>query len=351
MTKPVVILDPHWRSMGELFAPADLFRLLGICHLRWARDAPMPQADLDAAALHADVLIAATPNVDAAILDQAPKLRAIIEVSGGFPGTIDYATCFAREVEVFSCAPGFRQSVAEMGLAMALAGARGMVTEHEAFRRGEESWLQDNALTDFSLFGADVGFIGFGQIAQEMTRLLAPFRAKISAFDPWISPQVADKHGIQLASLDAVLQQSRCLFVTAVPTHENLGMLDSHRLSMLQDHALLVLLSRAHLVDFDAVVAEAASGRLRVATDVFPTEPLDASHYARELPNMILSPHRAAAVAGGRHLIGEMIVDDLIAMKTGNSVRRLTRASPDRIAELAGAGNAQQVSDMAAERP
>ena len=88
--------------------------------------------------------------------------------------TIDYQACADRGVEILSCAPGFRSAVAEMVLAMTLSAARGLVREHEAFRTGKERWLEDCAQTDFTLFNASVGFVGFGQIAQEMTRLLAP---------------------------------------------------------------------------------------------------------------------------------------------------------------------------------
>lgn len=69
---------------------------------------------------------------------QAPHLRTIVEVSGAFPDKIDYTACFEAGIEVLSCAPGFRQSVTEIGLAMALAGARRLAHEHEAFRAGRE---------------------------------------------------------------------------------------------------------------------------------------------------------------------------------------------------------------------
>ena len=66
-------------------------------------------------------------------------------------------------------------------LGMILAGARGLVVEHEAFRRGEERWFSDNIATDFSLYRQDVGFIGFGSIGRECARLLAPFQPAIRA--------------------------------------------------------------------------------------------------------------------------------------------------------------------------
>lgn len=350
MTKPTLILDPHWRQMRELFSETSLAQLHGMFDIVWGQDAPIPADVLAEALPRATALIAATPQITAETLAQAPNLKAIIEVSGAFPDTIDYGAAQARGIEVLSCSPGFRASVAEMGLAMALGAGRGLVREHEAFRTGTETWLEDRADVDFTMFGARVGFVGFGQIAQEMTRLLAPFGPEIRAFDPWLPSDVARDYGVTLAELQAVAAWAQCLFVTAVPTAENTGLISAEVMAAMPDKALLVVLSRAHLVDFDALTAEAATGRLRVATDVFPAEPLAAGHPIRQVPDVILSPHRAAAVDRGRQLIGDMIAHDLGALIAGRPDRQLSRADPARIAQLTGVGDAQQVADMAGAR-
>ncbi|WP_298812891.1 hypothetical protein [uncultured Roseibium sp.] len=42
----------------------------------------------------------------------------------------------ASDIEVLSCAPGFRYLVAEMTLGLILSGVRSAVDEHERFPRG-----------------------------------------------------------------------------------------------------------------------------------------------------------------------------------------------------------------------
>lgn len=350
MSKPAIILDPHWRGMSELFSSADLHVLGDMADVVWGQDTPMPQDKYANALGRATVLVTATPDVTQATLDVAPHLSMVIEVSGAFPDTIDYAACVDRGVEVLSCAPGFRAAVAEMGLAMTLGAGRGLVAEHEAFRTGQEAWLEDQAGRDFTLFGADVGFVGFGQIAQELTRLLAPFQVTIRAYDPWLPQAVANGYGVALMGLDDVLSASRVTYVAAVPTAENLHLMNAARLAKMPDGALLVLLSRAHLVDFSALVAEVGAGRLRAAADVFPTEPVAPDDLIRTLPGIILSPHRAAAVPGGRQLIGRMITADIAAMITGDPARQLQKADLSKMGVLAGVGDAAKVADMAGAR-
>jgi phosphoglycerate dehydrogenase-like enzyme len=350
VNKPVAILDPHWRTLDELFAPGDLAALGELCDLKWATNAPLPRATFEELLPEADFLISATPVLGATDFLRAPKLRAVIEVSGSFPGGIDYAEAFRRGIEVLCCAPGFRESVAEMAVGLALAGARGIVTEHEAFRRGDEHWLGDNEASDFTLYGQTIGFVGLGSIARETIRLLAPYAPKFLAYDPWLPQTVADDLNVELCSLETLATRSRCLFVTAAPTHENRGLLNKQLIGRMPRGALLVLVSRAHLIDFEAAIAAAQSGAIRLAVDVFPNEPVEPGSALRRSGNVIFSPHRAAAVKGGRQLIGRLILADIRAMLAGSETRQLQRADRQRVAHLAGVQGASNVQTMAARR-
>ena len=137
--KPTIILSPEWRFMAELFSAAALRDLHARFDIVWGQDGTIPDDLYSKALPHACAIIAAQPRLSMDDLASAPNLKVVIEVSGSFPDSI----------EVLSCSPGFRESVAEMGLAMLLAGARGLVDEHEAFRQGSERWLQDRPETDF----------------------------------------------------------------------------------------------------------------------------------------------------------------------------------------------------------
>ena len=350
MSRLKVFLDPHWRTLDELFSPADEAEFRRRFDVGWGRDEKASEDELAEALPEIDVLISTEPRVSAETLDAAPRLRAVIEVSGAFPDTIDFDTCAARGVEVLSCSPGFRESVAEMCLAMMLAGGRGLVSEHEAFRDGREHWLSDNFGTDFSLYRQTVGFVGYGSIARETHRLIRPFAARVLAHDPWLPEAVAAAEQAELLPLDEVLRQSRFLIVAATPTSENRDMIGARELDLMPVGALLVLISRAHLVDFDALLDAVSTGKIRAAIDVFPEEPVRPRARLRSLDGLILSPHRAAAVPGGRQLIGHMILADLTAMSEGRSERRLLKADINYARKQAGVGDADAVGKMAVER-
>ena len=72
----------------------------------------------------------------------------------------------------------------------------------------------------------------------------------------------------------------------------------------IQPGAVLVLISRAHVVDFDALTELVLAGRFKAAIDVFPVEPLPLDHPIRRAPNAVLSGHRAGSVPEGLREIG-----------------------------------------------
>lgn len=329
--KPLMILDQHFRKREELFDVATFEALGRHCRIEGGEDAPMDPDRLAQLLPEATFLVAARPNVSEADLAAAPNLRAIIEVSGAFHGEIDYAACFERGIEVLSCAPGFRYAVAEMGLGLLLAACRGLVAEHEAFREGRESWLDDRPGWDFSLFGQTIGFVGYGNIARELHALLRPFSPKVLAYDPWLTTA---PDGVTLVSLPDLFDRSRAVLVTAVPSEDNRAMIDDALIARMGKGAALVLLSRAHVVDFDAAVAAADNGAITFATDVFPSEPAAPDHPVRTTRNVILSPHRAAAVDGGRQPIGRFILHDVEAILSGAPERQLLKADKARVEGL-----------------
>ena len=65
----------------------------------------------------------------------------------------------------------------------------------------------------------------------------------------WIESQ-----GCEPASLETVLRKSKVVFVVAGVTSENQGFLGAHEFSMMPEGAALVLVSRAGVVDFDAML-------------------------------------------------------------------------------------------------
>lgn len=333
-TKPRVVVDPHFRTMQEIFAPADLARLHAIVEVIWGRDEPMPP-DEARAAMQGAIAIVASGWRYGQLPDRAASLRAIIDVSGGFPTTLDYPRCFARGIRVLSAAPAFGPQVAEMALGMALAASREIVAGDRAMRMGTERWSHAGNASTFLLYGQPVGLIGYGSIARCLRPLLAPFGCPISVYDPWLGEGYLRSQGVEPVTLAHLLQTSQVIFVLASPSSENQALLSRDLLTHIQPGAVLVLISRAHVVDFDALTELVLAGRFKAAIDVFPLEPLPLDHPIRQVAGVVLSAHRAGSVREGLWELGRMVVDDLEAIAQGLPPQRLQPAQPELIGRFA----------------
>jgi phosphoglycerate dehydrogenase-like enzyme len=124
------------------------------------------------------------------------------------------------------------------------------------------------------------------------------------------------------------------IFVLASPTMENGALLSREMLEQIRPGSTLILISRAHVVDFDALTDLLLSGRFRAGIDVFPDEPLAADHPIRSAPGTVLSAHRAGSVKEGLWEIGRMVTDDLEAIAADLPPQRLQQAQPELINRL-----------------
>jgi phosphoglycerate dehydrogenase-like enzyme len=333
--KPKVILDPAFRRMETIFTPHDLARLHSAANILWGKDDPMPEAELEAA--RDDVVAIICGSWRHGDVSRFPRLRAILEVGGGFPSpqSLDYAACFSRGIRVLSCAPAFGPAVAEMGLALALDCARQISYTDRAFRLDEPSWSHTDFETElgtpFTLYGKQVGFIGFGGLARALKPLIDPFGCPIQVYDPWLTDTYLRHHNVTPVDLDTLMSTSRIIFVLAVPTASNKALLDREKLSRIRPDAAFILLSRSHVVDFDALTEMLLAGRFLAAIDVFPQEPLPKDHPIRQARHAVLSSHRAGANREALHNVGRFVADDIEAICADRAPYAMQQAQPEYI--------------------
>lgn len=317
--------------MGDVFSPADESRLREVADVVWGRDEPMPLEEFRAALPQATAIVSGGWRYGS-VLEDATSLQAILTVSGGWPPELDYGRCLARGIRVLSAAPGFAGAVAEMALGLALACSRDIARGDRAMRSSEERWLSAaDGLDTFLLSGKRAGFVGFGNIGRRLRELLEPFHCELLAYDPWLTDAYLREEGVEPTSLEHLLGSSRVVFVLATPTSENETLLSRTRLELVGPDAVLVLVSRAHVVDFEALADLVLAGRFRAAIDVFPEEPFDPEHPIRTAPGVVLSPHRAGLVQEALWELGQMVVDDLEAIARGLPPRRLQAAEPELV--------------------
>jgi len=330
MAKPLVILRPAPQVVERIFAAEARAALEAAYEVHVLDEEPGVEERFDALLPRAFAIIG-QPDLPAERLALASELRALLNVEGNFLPNVDYATCFARGVHVLACGPAYATAVAEYALGLALDLARGISREDRAFRAGTERYVSASTADSILLTGATVGLIGFGNLGRALHRLLQPFRPAVRIHDPWLPDAVIAEHGATPSSLAGLLERSEFVFVLATVTAESEHLLGEAELDRVRLGARLVLVSRAAVVDLDALLARVAEGRFLAAIDVWPEEPVPPDHPARALDGLVLSAHRAGGIPAAFAQIGDMVVDDLALIARGLPPVRMQVASRELV--------------------
>jgi len=333
-SRPLILLDPHPRPVDLIFDAATKARLEALGKVVWHDGSPAADEHIDRYLPEAVALIgqSALPKER---LDRAQKLKVVFNVESNFLPNIDYLECHRRGIPVLSTGPVFAKPVAEMALGMALASARRIHEADAAIRAGRETLYGEGDNYDsFLLSGKTMSLVGFGNLGRALLPLVKMFGGEILVCDPWIHPTVLRETGATPASLDECFRRSSVVFLLAATTTENAGKIDGTYFNSMAPGSIVVLASRAGIVNFDALLDAAASGRIRVAIDVWPEEPIPANHRARSTPNTLLQAHRAGNIPEIWPWMGHMVVDDLEQVLKGLPPQRCQRAQWETVSKV-----------------
>jgi phosphoglycerate dehydrogenase-like enzyme len=222
-----------------------------------------------------------------------------------------------------------------MGLGLALTCARQIAYTDQAFRLDEPNWSHTTFETElgmpFTLYGKQVGFIGFGGLARALKPLIEPFGCPIQVFDPWLTDTYLHRQGVTPVDLDTLLSTSKIIFVLAVPSASNRTLLDRDKLELIHPESAFILLSRSHVVDFDTLTDMVLAGRFLAGIDVFPEEPLPKDHPIRQAKHAVLSSHRAGAHFEALQNVGRLVADDIEAICSDRIPQMMQQAQPEYI--------------------
>ncbi|RWA74100.1 hydroxyacid dehydrogenase [Mesorhizobium sp.] len=329
---PLVISAPEPRTLDLIFTPPQL--ALFRSKYRIVETTPEGVAELPPDVLSEARYIVGQPPIAPETLEKLKALRCVFNVETNLINNMPYETLFARGIHVVTTGLVFAEPVAELGLAMALNLARNIVDADLAFRQGKELWGGDGNQAARLLSGADIGIIGFGDLGRALNRLLTGFRTRTRVFDPWLPPSVLIEHGVEPAALDKVLSESDFVFVVASVTSENQGFLGADAFAKMRKGATFILLSRAGVVDFAALMAAVKNGHIVAASDVFPEEPLAKDHPVRSMPGFLRSAHRAGALDVAFKRMGDMVLEDMDLIDRGLPPMRSKRAERETVSRM-----------------
>ncbi|MEM1345300.1 MAG: NAD(P)-dependent oxidoreductase [Pseudomonadota bacterium] len=279
------------------------FEVINAPHLVEAR-AELLAALSDAAAL----IVRNRTQVDRALLDAAPALRAVGRLGVGLDN-IDVAACKARGIQVCPATGANAASVAEYVITAALMLVRGAFQAQGPMLEG--AWPRAMLSEGREIGGLCMGLVGFGATAQAVATRAKALGMAVLAHDPLLGPDDPAWALAERCSLQDVLAGADVLSLHLPLSAQTKGLISTEALAALPEGAVVINAARGGILDEAALAEALKTGRLGgAALDVFEDEPLGPEAAARftDVPNLILSPHIAGLTRQSNARVSETVV-------------------------------------------
>lgn len=308
-------LPPALRARLDLVADVD--------HGLVVTDFAEPRAR--AALLGAEVLLTGwgCPLLDAAVLDSAPGLRAVVHAAGSVKHHLgdDF---WRRDLIASSAAEANAVPVAQFTVAALLLSGKRVFRMARCYA---DAGSQDaTTVPEFGNADRTVGVIGASRIGRRVLAMLGGHGYRLLLADPTVDATEAARLGAELVGLDDLLIASDMVTIHAPSLPETRHLLDDRRLALLRDGAVLVNTARGELVDTHALTRHCAAGRIDAVLDVTDPEPLPPGHPPLTMPNVFLTPHLAGAMGTEVGRLGAYAVAEVERLALGLPLLGTVRA-------------------------
>jgi glyoxylate reductase len=244
-------------------------------------------------------------TIDAELLDQCPRLRAIANYAVGYDN-IDLDAARARGIKVGNTPDVLTDSTADLAFALLLAAARGLPQAAGAVTAGQWLTWEPEQYLGYDVHGATLGIIGLGRIGRAVAKRAAGFDMEVIH---------TGRDGVPLIQL---LARSDFVSVHCPLTPDTRHLIDAAALAQMRPSAFLINTARGPIVDQRALREALVDGTIAgAALDVTDPEPLPPDDPLLTAPNLLVVPHIGSATHQTRADMATLAVDNLLAALDG----------------------------------
>lgn len=265
----------------------------------------------------ADILLAAwgTPSLTKERLARAPNLKMLAYAASSVRAVAPAEFWDNSDILVTTAASVMATPVAEFTYAAIIMCGKDVFRlrdEHRAERgTGGFGSRRGMNLPWLGSYSRKVGIVGASRIGRQVIDMLTRGSFEIGVYDPFLSEDEAVALGATKMELHALLAWSDIVSLHAPILPQTHHMIGAQELALMADHAVFINTARGWLVDHEALLSEAQSGRLRILIDTPEPEPLPVDSPFYDLPNVVLTPHIAGALGNELRALSDVAITEI----------------------------------------
>ena len=229
--------------------------------------------------------ITALEKIDDSILKLLPNLKVIGKYGVGLD-MIDLHAMKRHGVNLGWTGGVNKRSVSELVISYSIALLHRTIFANAEVRKGKWYQVKGRQLSDCT-----VGIIGCGHVGKDLVKLLQPFNCKILANDVLDFKDFYKKYEVTSVGLEELIRKSDIVTLHLPLDKSTRNILNSDKLSLLKDDAVLINLARGGLIDEVALKELLNNNKIAgAALDVFGVEPPVDPSFAT-MDNVLITPH------------------------------------------------------------
>ncbi|WP_436371616.1 2-hydroxyacid dehydrogenase [Cytobacillus sp. BC1816] len=266
----------------------------------------------------AQALLGAGMKIDKELLDHAPNLKVVSNISVGYDN-LNIPELTKRKIMATNTPGVLNDTVADAIFGLMLTAAR-RISELDQFVKSGE-W---KAKIKEEYFGVDVhhktlGIIGMGGIGSVIAqRAHNGFDMKVLYHTRSRKGEAEDLYNAEYRTLEELLKESDFVCNMAPLTTHTEKLIGEREFGLMKKTAIFVNGSRGAVIDEKALYNSLKEKRILAAgLDVYQHEPINLDHPLLKLPNVVTLPHIGSATVETRLKMGLLAANSLIERLNG----------------------------------
>ena len=255
------------------------------------------------------LVIRSATKVKPEIIEAADKLKVIGRAGSGLDN-VDIPAASKKGIVVMNTPGGNTITTAEHAISMMLALSRKIPQATASMK--SKKWEKSKFMGS-EIYNKTLGIMGIGSIGSVVADRARGLKMNVLAHDPFLSPERAEKLGVELATLDDLLKRSDYITIHVPKSKETINLVNKELFSKMKDGVFLINCARGGIVNEKDLCDAIKSGKVAgAALDVFEKEPPDSDNPLLDLDEVICTPHLGASTEEAQEKVAVAIAEQMV---------------------------------------
>lgn len=292
-------------------------------------DVKAPQKPAELAAIvdeYDGLVVRSATKVTEEVLKGTHRLKVVGRAGAG-TDNIDKNAATQRGIVVMNTPGGNTISTCEHTFALLFALCRNIPKAHLSMMEGR--WDRKKFM-GAELCGKTLGILGVGRIGGAVAKRAQAFEMKIIAYDPLLTQLKAEALGVELVSIDDLMERSDFISIHAPKTEKTNDLVTIDLLRRMKPTCRIVNCARGGIINEQDLAQALREGMIAgAALDVYTSEPFENNPFLG-LDNIVMTPHLAASTDEAQVVVAVDIAKQMVDyLNTGTIVNAVNVPSMD----------------------